>query len=431
MKSAMEPEGKAFTDLSVGFGSASIANPYPLFADLRERMPVMEGDVMTSLGVPSKLARPDGSRPVYSIFRYDDIARVLQDSQGFTSGVMLEAYGAVLGRIITGLDGDEHRRLRSLLQPVFTKRSLEQWRSDVVGPLLREEFLDRMAPRRSADLLAEFATQFPVRVIYRILGFPDDPEAIEQFNDWALSILLTIGSGPSPDEAGQALHRERQQRALKAAQDLYAHVFEIVVHRRRSASDGVDLISLLLRAEFEGHSLDDEEITNFVRSLLPAAADTTSRSFANLMVCLLSRPDDLEAVRNDPSLLPGAINESLRYESTLTVAARQATHDVEIRGVAIPAGAGVSLIVGAGNRDPAAYPDPDRFDVRRSGRHVLTFNLGAHICLGIHVAKMELLEAAAAVLGRLSNLRFDPDLPTPQIVGAHFRCPDTLAVVWD
>jgi cytochrome P450 len=186
-----------------------------------------------------------------------------------------------------------------------------------------------------------------------------------------------------------------------------------------------------LRAEFEGHSLDDEEITTFVRSLLPAAADTTTRSFANLAVCLLSRPEVLAAVRQDRSLLPGAVNESLRYEGTLTVAARQASRDINLRGVAIPAGAGISLIVGSGNRDPDAFPDPDRFDIHRSGKPLLTFNLGPHMCLGIHVAKMELIEAMEALLDGLPNLRLDPDAPPPTIVGAHFRCPERVAVMWD
>jgi cytochrome P450 len=420
-----------FDAVSAGFGAANVVDPYPLFAKLRETTPVMAGDLMADLGVPSKVATPDGSRPIFTIFRYDDIAAALQDAQTFTSGVMIEAYGKVLGRLISGLDGDEHRRMRSLYSAAFTKRTLARWRSDVATRVLRHELIEPLRARGRADLLADFARIFPVRIIYQILGFPDDPEAIAQFNEWALATLLMFGSGAADDEEAQARLRQRQAAALQAGQELFDHVLEVVRRRRRDGSAGEDLIALLLRAEFEGHSLSDEEITTFVRSLLPAAADTTTRSFANLAVCLLSRPDDLARVRSDPASLPGAVNESLRYEGTLTVAARQAARDVEVRGVSIPAGAGVSLIVGAGNRDPDAFPDPDRFDIRRNGKPLLTFNLGPHMCLGIHIAKMELIEAMAALLDGLPNVRLDPNAPPPTIVGVHFRCPERVDVVWD
>src|SRR5262249_25478941 len=153
----------------------------------------------------------------------------------------------------------------------FTKRTLERWRTDVATRVLRQELIEPLRARGRADLVAEFARIFPVRIIYQILGFPDDPEAIAQFNEWALATLLMFGSGATDDEAERARLRQRQGAARQAGQELFDHVLEVVRQRRHRGSAGDDLIGLLLRAEFEGHSLSDEEITTFVRSLLPAA----------------------------------------------------------------------------------------------------------------------------------------------------------------
>jgi cytochrome P450 len=416
----------AFQMLSQGFGAGNVGDFYPMLAEFREATPIMEGDLMAQLGVPSKLQAGDPNRPTFTVFRYDDIAAILKDSSSFTSGIMLEAYGMVLGRMMTGLDGEEHMHMRQLLQPIFTQRMLETWRGDVMEPLLREEFVVPLADKGQADLLIDFAQLFPVRFIYRILGLPEDPELVRQFNEWALTLLLIVGvtTDGGPDQRNQATM------AIDAATRLFDHVLEVVRARRAASSPGKDLISLLLAAEYESRSLDDMEIASFIRSLLPAAADTTTRSFSNLLYLLLTHPEALAAVRADRSLLPGAINEALRYEGTVTVAARQASRDVELRGVRIPKGAGLNLITASGNRDPAAYPDPDRFDIRRKGKPILTFNLGPHMCLGIHIAKMELLSAMNMVLDHFPDLRFDPDTARPQVVGGNFRCPDHLNVRW-
>ena len=197
-----------------------------------------------------------------------------------------------------------------------------------------------------------------------------------------------------------------------------------------AGATGDDLISYLIRAEADGQGLDDHRITNPVRMLLPAAAETTTRTFANLMVLLFAHPATLARVRADRTLVRKALNESMRTEPVAAFHARQAARDVELRGVAIPAGAAVSVCAAQANRDPSIYTDPDTFDIDRPLRPVIGFGYGVHTCLGMQVAQME-MEAALNALLDLPNLRLDPEQPAPRIRGMQMRGPDAVHVIWD
>jgi cytochrome P450 len=191
------------------------------------------------------------------------------------------------------------------------------------------------------------------------------------------------------------------------------------------------MLSALLEAEFEGRRLDDEEIVTFVRSLLPAAAHTTTRTLGNLLVHLLADPASLAMLRADRSLVAGAANEALRHDPPGTGLQRLATHDVTIGEVTIPAGSGVNLVVGSGSRDEAVYDDPDRFDIVRRGRPVLAFGGGPHLCIGAHLARMEVECAIDALLDRCPGLRADPDVPPAAVTGITERYPIGVRAVWD
>jgi cytochrome P450 len=260
-----------------------------------------------------------------------------------------------------------------------------------------------------------------VRIIYAILGFPPDEEARERFSTWALNIL----SGPQID----AEKAEQSRRAaFQAAQDLYDHVLPIVAQRRAEGAQGMDMIATLLRAEHQGQGLSDGDVASFIRMLLPAAAETTTRSFSNLLALLLQRPALMAQIRADRSLIPAAINEAMRYETPVGFLAREAIHDVEIGGVSIPAGAGLSLVVSSGNRDEAVFADGDCFDIFRKPAPALGFGYGVHMCIGMAVAKTEMQAAVNALFDRFPALEADGD--PPQIVGAHFRSPTALRVCW-
>ena len=216
---------------------------------------------------------------------------------------------------------------------------------------------------------------------------------------------------------------------MAASQQLREYFAGILAERRRQPAQ--DVISVLAQAELDGVRLTDEEIFAFLRLLLPAGAETTYRSSSNLLLGLLTHPDQLEALRRDRSLLPQAIEEALRWEPPLTGIMRLVTRDVELGGVKLPAGSVVSVSVGGANRDPRRWPDPERFDLFRTPQPHVAFALGPHTCLGMHLARMETTVAVNVLLDRLPGLRLDPDARDVHVRGVAFRAPAHLPVVFD
>lgn len=419
---SVDSMGEAFAAVSALF-EAGVDDPYAIYRELRRTSPVMEGDILRRFGVPSA-AGYDPDRPIYSLFRYDDVMRVMRDNDTFNSSLLMEGLGTLLGGfMLTGMDGEAHRRLRGLLQPAFAPAVTEAWRREVIDPVIRRDFVAPLVERGRAELIGDMALGFPVRVIYAILGFPDDPEACEQFAAWALKILYAGHRDPA--QAAQS-----RQAAMEAAQELYDHVFEIVARRRAEGAHGDDLMARLIRAEFEGRTLDDDEITNFVRMLLPAAAETTTRTFGSLVTLLLERPEMLARVKADRSLIAKAMDEAVRFEPVSSYKARLTAKDVEIGGVAIPKGAALSICVGSANRDEAAFENSERFDIDRRQKPSFGFGFGPHMCLGLFVAKAEIAAALDAMLDLMPDLRLDPDQPAPQIRGIQLRGPTAVHVAW-
>jgi cytochrome P450 len=395
-----------------------------VYADMRKNSPILEGNFMAKLGVPS-IAGLDPNRPTFTLFKYDDVMAVMRDAKNFTSGFIAEGLGAFFdGLILTAMDGDAHKNIRNLLQPVFMPETVNRWKETKIDRVIREEYLQPMVAAKSADLM-EFALYFPIRVIYALIGFPEDkPEEIEQYAAWALAIL----AGPQVDPEKAAAARGA---AMHAAKALYDVVKVVVAQRRADGGEGDDLISRLIRAEYQGRSLDDHEIATFVRSLLPAASETTTRTFGTLITLLLEHPETLDRVRNDRSLVNKAIDEAVRYEPVATFKVRQTAEDTVIRGVAIPKGAMVQCIVSSANRDEDAFENADRFDIDRKTRPSFGFGFGPHMCIGQFVAKTEINCALNAILDLMPNIRLDPSKPAPQIVGAQLRGPHEVHVIWD
>ncbi|MFM0246963.1 cytochrome P450 [Paraburkholderia sediminicola] len=397
---------------------------HAIYRDMRRNSPVIAEDFMARLGVPN-IAGLDANRPTFTLFKYKDVMSVLRDATHFTSGFIAEGLGAFFdGLILTGMDGEAHRRARSLLQPVFMPDVVNRWRETKMAPIVRSEYIEPMVAKRRADLM-DFGLHFPIRLIYSLIGFPDNrPEQIEQYAAWALAIL----AGPQVDAQKAALARKA---AMEAAQALYDAVKLEVTEVRKNGAQGDDLICRLIRAEYEGRSLDDHEVATFVRSLLPAAGETTTRTFGSLMVALLERPELLERVRADRSLVPKAIDEAVRFEPVATFKVRQAAQDTEIGGFSIPKGAMVQCIVSSANRDEEVFENSESFDIDRKLKPSFGFGFGPHMCIGQFIAKVELAVAVNTILDLLPNLRLDPEMPRPQIVGAQLRGPHALHVIWD
>lgn len=397
---------------------------YAVCKHLRETSPIMRGNFAASMGVPNN-AGLGAEHPTVSLFKYSDVMAVMRDPVNFTSGFIAEGLGSFFdGLIIIAMDGEEHKKTRALLQPVFTPDTANRWR-DKLTAVMRNESLLPMVPLKKADLM-DFGLHFPIRAIYSIMGFPDEqPEQIKRYATWALAIL----AGPQVGADKQAAARAA---AIESAKALYHAVLEIVRSRRASGElDGHDLISRLICSELDGRKLDDHEIATFVRSLLPAAGETTTRTLSSVLTLLLTRPELLEQVRNNRALIAKVIDETVRYEPVATFKVRQAARDLEIGGVTVAKGSMVQCITAAASRDPEVFERPDEFDIFRPAKLSFGFGFGTHMCIGQFVAKMELAVALNALLDLFPNLRLDPDHPVPVINGVMLRGASAVHVIWD
>jgi cytochrome P450 len=383
--------------------SGDVRDPYPELARAWRDEPVQRLDM-------SAMPHED-SKPVFMVYRYDDIAQVLRDNGTFSSAIVLDAFGDVLGQqVMLGMDEPAHRRYRSLVSGAFTQKAIARKQHELVE-VVANRLVDAIAERGRADLVREFTFPYPTQIIAGLLGLP--PEDYPQFQRWSISVLSFL------------VNPERGLAASKALAEYFA---PILAERRRDPQD--DLISELAAAELDGERLSDEEIFCFLRLLLPAGVETTYRSTGNLLFGLLSNPDQLDAVRNDRELIPQAIDEAVRWEPPLLIITRTATRDTELSGVPIPAGSAVMPMLGAANREVDRNPEPDRFDIFRTKRQHISFGHGVHICLGMHLARMEMRVALNTLFDRLPDLRLDPDGGDPHIRGQVFRSPTALPVVF-
>ena len=379
------------------------AQPYGPWDHARRHCPVIreEGFSFTE----------DPALPRFTVTTFDDADQVLRDWRSFSASINGEVMRPYMGELMLGLDGDEHRRYRNLVAYAFRRSTLERWRAELVEPVI-ERLLDDIAPTGRADLVAQVTSKFPVQVICGIVGVPTTDH--EQFNDWA----MRINYGPLYPEEGRA--------ASQAMRDY----LEPLVEARRTEPTG-DLLSELVHAEIDGARLTDEKIYGFLRLLLPAGAETTYRAFGSCLLALLERPEAMSRVLTDRSLVPAAVEETLRWETSVTMVARIAATDTEIGGCPVPAGSSVSIINGSASRDEARWDDPGEWDLDREPQQHMAFGTGPHQCLGMHLARMELEVGMNAVFDRLPNLRLDPDAEVPVISGYAFRGPLSLPVLFD
>jgi cytochrome P450 len=316
-----------------------------------------------------------------------------------------------MGHMILGMDDPEHRLNRNLVSNAFRERSLARWEQDLIAPICNE-LIDRFVARGTAELVKELTFEFPVRVIARLLGLPEEDFA--QFQRWSIEL---IGLGADIE------------RGLAASQSLKDYFATVVAERRRAPQH--DVISDLVTAEIDGERLTDDAIYAFLLLLLPAGAETTYRSSGNLLFLLLTHPEQLGAVQRDRNLVDQAIEEGLRFEPPLLMIGRTATCDVEVGGVTISAGADITTCLGSANHDETRWEDPDTFDIFRSPQQHLAFAFGPHMCLGMHLARLETRVVLNTVLDRLPNVRLDPDGDDPHIRGMIFRSPTSVPVLFD
>jgi cytochrome P450 len=409
--------------ITENYSSAALDDPYPIFAERRRETPVMAGDILIELGLPSYTAMYD--EPAYTLFRYDDIVAAFRDPDTFSNRIWGDIQGPLTGGTILMLQGAEHRAWRGLLQSVFTGKSLAQWRETVMLPAARS-VVGEFASGGRSDLL-ELAIEYPMRVIYGIIGLDPGLDAYDVFQTAALSLILAFTVDPDIDTM-----KARRERATQAARDLFEGLLPVIGRKRAEGATGTDMICYLIRAEFEGRSLGDQDIAGFLRSVIVPGTESTTRQFLNTFATLLQRPEELDRVRADRGLIVPALIEGDRYEPTAMVLPRVTTREVTIRDVTIPANSPIVLAIGSANRDEEAFaPDPDVYRIGREGPLPLTFGYGIHICPGMNTSRHEMTVLSETLFDDLPNLRVDPDAPPPVIKGAHLRAPSALRVVWD
>jgi cytochrome P450 len=392
----------AFDDVVAG----TSRNPYPDLAVKRRETPVAKGMTIP----PDALPEGFDVEPGWIAYRYDDCSRILRDAKAFTSTGYDSTIGMVMGHMILGMDDPEHRSHRNLVAHAFRERSLERWEPEFIGPII-DELIDRFAADGEADLVRQLTFEFPVRVIARLLGLPE--EDFEQFQRWSVELIGLVAD---------------IDRGLAASESLREYFAGVVAERRARPAE--DVISDLVTAEVDGERLTDEAIYSFLRLLLPAGAETTYRSSGNLLYLLLTHAEQLEAVRADRSLLPQAIEEALRVEPPLLTINRTATCEVELTGVTIGAGESITPHIGSANHDETRWDRPDEFDIFRPAVPHIAFAHGPHMCLGMHLARLETRALVTRVLDRLPDLALDAGVGDPHIRGDVFRSPTALPVTF-
>ncbi|MEU7145250.1 cytochrome P450 [Nocardia sp. NPDC046473] len=376
-------------------------NPYPLFARLRERGPFRIGTAPVVI-VPghadcAAVLRDPGVSVDRSLAKLQLGSMPIYDATKTTADQVKPSF--------LFLDPPDHTRLRRLVSKAFTPRVVQQLEPRIAE--IVDDILDKHSAAGTFDAVTEFAYPLPVTVICELLGVPLEDEA--QLSHW--SSLLSRTLDPT---SRQAAEYQADPAELQRAGTELSIYFERLTERRR-ATPGPDLLSQLLAAEDAGDMLSHEELISTCALLLVAGHETTVNLIANATLALLRRPGELAALRANPERAQGVVEETLRFDPPVQLIPRIAADDLTVGELAVRRGDLVVMLVAAAQRDPAAFPDPDRFDPVRDNRH-LAFGLGAHFCLGAPLARLE----ARVALTRFAQRVESPRLPTdPPVYREH------------
>ena len=388
------------------FSPEVVADPFPYYARLRDEAPV----------------HPVAKR-LWAVSRYDDVSNVLRSPVFSSSATRLMMMGGLESRMqadeatlrkerrrvqrelglgprgteegwnensLISLDPPQHDLVRNIVNRGFTPRRIAR-----LAPRIREiaEGLvdDIMARGDELDLSVDYSTPLPVRVMAELLGV--DPGDADDFKRWSDGVISGVTGdmaveGPAP--------------LLRTLDELGAYFLEVVEQRRREPRD--DLISVLVAAE-DNETLSAVETVNFATLLLAAGNETTMHLIDNAMLALLGHPKQQQQVVAEPKLVPGLVEETLRWDGPVQIAFREATRDVEIAGTLIPKGDIAIALFGSANRDDRQFPDGERFDIFRDTQGHMGFGFGVHFCLGASLARLEAQIALETLLARLPNLR--------------------------
>ena len=375
------------------FCDGRLADPYPFFRRLRREDPVHHSERLDS----------------WLLTRYDDVLAASRDRRFSSDRVSVNmsalsepdrtrfrSLGEHVSNWLGFTDPPKHTRMRGLISGVFTPALAENMRDRTQE--IVDELIDDVERSGRMDLVGDLAYPLPATVICEILGVPAGDQ--RQFKVWADDIAAFVGAtGPYAARAAE--------RAEESRKELTGMFRELTLQRRREPRE--DLITALAAKEGEEEGLTEQELLGLCVFLFVAGFETTVSLISNGMLLLLQNRAELERLRSDPSLMETAIEEFLRYESPIQVDTRLISEDVELRGRSLRKGQAVMMVRGAANRDPAQFPDPDRFDVGRQNNRHVAFGWGIHFCLGAPLARVEARIAVKTLLERLPNMRLEND----------------------
>jgi cytochrome P450 len=358
------------------------ANPYPTYLALRENEPVKR--------------MPNGS---YFLTRYDDLVTAYKNTKAFSSDKKKEffpKYGSSLlyehhTASLVFNDPPAHTRVRRLIMGALSPRAIAGMEADLIA--LLDLLLDRIAAKERFELIGDFASAIPVEVIGNLLDVPREER--EPLRDWSLAILGALEPVIGTDVFA---------RGNKAVKDFLAYL-EVLVERRRARPGNPerDVLTRLIQGEDSGERLSEKELLHNCIFLLNAGHETTTNLIGNGLVALSERPSEQRRLIEHPDLIKTAIEEILRFESSNQLGNRMTSERVELGGVTMQAGTPITLCIGAANRDPAQFPDPERLDISRNPNRHLAFATGAHQCAGMVLARLEGAIAISRFLARFPN----------------------------
>jgi cytochrome P450 len=374
-------------ELSAGFDLERLTaefyvDPYPTYRALRENAPVKR--------------MPNGS---YFLTRYDDLVTAYKNTKAFSSDKkreFLPKYGNSLlyEHHTTSLvfnDPPAHTRVRRLIMGALSPRAIAEMEPDLIA--LVDRLLDAMAAKGQFELIGDFAAAIPIEVIGNLLDVPHDER--EPLRDWSLAILGALEPVISP---------EATARGNAAVKDFLAYLETLVARRRALPGNPErDVLTRLIQGEANGERLTETELLHNCIFLLNAGHETTTNLIGNGLVALAGHPAEKRRLIEHPDLIKTAVEEVLRYESSNQLGNRMTTERIELGGIALAAGTPVTLCIGAANRDPAQFGDPERFDIARTPNRHLAFATGAHQCAGMALARLEGAIAMSRFLKRFPN----------------------------
>jgi cytochrome P450 len=361
-----------------------LANPYPLYAQLRQESPVLW----------------DRFLHAWVLTRYDDVVEVLgrfgaectpsPDRLAELGMQRLAPVAEIMVKQMLFMDSPQHRRVRGLASHAFTARRVEKLRDHIRN--IADGLIDRVIAFGEMDLMSDFAGPLPAIVSAEMLGLPTQDH--EQLKEWSQTFAQILGNFQNnPDGIDEVLN---------ATSDMTEYLQRALTQNTDAPTVG--LIGLLSQARVQGDRLTQEEVIANTIITMVGAMETTTNLIGNGLVTLLKHPSALEQLRRDPAMLPTAIEELLRYESPSQQTTRIAPEDLELGGQQIEQGQSVIAVMGAANRDPARFADPDRFDPTRQDNRHLAFGWGPHFCFGAPLGRIEAQIAFEALLTRLPEL---------------------------